>query len=160
MNSREAILINLQLADFACMRYLEDLTDAELLLRPHPGCNHTNWQIGHLILSEYGSLSTVFPGAMPALPAGFAERYSREKAVSDDPSDFLSKDELLGIYRAQRARTIELLHEQSDADLDRPSNIPYVPTVASVFSLHGSHWLMHSGQWVVVRRQLGRPALF
>jgi uncharacterized protein (DUF1330 family) len=32
----------------------------------------------------------------------------------------------------------------------------YAPTVAAAFSMLGSHWLMHAGQWVIVRRELGR----
>jgi len=26
--------------------------------------------------------------------------------------------------------------------------------------LHPQHWLMHAGQWAVVRRKLGKPPLF
>ena len=40
-----------------------------------------------------------------------------------------------------------------------PSPSP-TPTVASLFSLAGTHWVMHAGQWAIVRRQLGRPPLF
>jgi hypothetical protein len=29
-----------------------------------------------------------------------------------------------------------------------------------VFSMQGSHWMMHAGQWAVLRRKLGRPPLF
>ena len=29
-----------------------------------------------------------------------------------------------------------------------------------MFSLFGSHWLMHCGQWAVVRRELGRKPIF
>ena len=31
---------------------------------------------------------------------------------------------------------------------------------ATMLALAGTHWLMHAGQWAVVRRQLGRPPLF
>ena len=51
----------------------------------------------------------------------------------------------------------------SDDDLDAPSPEPvnsYAPTAGAAFAMLGSHWMMHSGQWVVVRRQLGRPPLF
>ncbi len=36
----------------------------------------------------------------------------------------------------------------------------YAPTIASLFSMIGSHWMMHAGQWVIVRRELGREPLF
>ena len=45
MDSREAIKLSIGTADFVAMGYLADLTDQDLMLRPHPGCNHINWQI-------------------------------------------------------------------------------------------------------------------
>jgi hypothetical protein len=28
-----------------------------------------------------------------------------------------------------------------------------------MLSMQGSHWMMHAGQWVIVRRNLGKPVL-
>jgi uncharacterized damage-inducible protein DinB len=97
---------------------------------------------------------------MPALPAGFAEKYSKETASSDNASQFCSKTELLKVAAEQRAATLAALANLADADLDKQTGIPYAPTVGSLFSLQGSHALMHAGQWAVVRRQLGHPPLF
>ena len=128
--------------------------------RPHPGCNHLNWQVGHLILAEHQLIEKVAPGKMPPLPDGFAARYAKESAGSDDASQFLTKDELLTAHRTQRQGTLAALAACSEADLDRPTGVDYAPTVGVMFSMQGSHWLMHAGQWAVARRQLGRPALF
>ena len=38
--------------DMISLPYLEDLSDKEMLHRACPGCNHINWQVGHLIVSE------------------------------------------------------------------------------------------------------------
>lgn len=163
MNSRDAIKVGLDMADFVGKGYLGDLTDAELLHRPAKGANHINWQLGHLIVSEHNIIESVAPGSMPALPAGFAEKYTKETASVDDQARFHTKDELLKVHDAQRAATLAALAKLTDADLDKesPENIrPYAPNWANAFSLQGSHWLMHAGQWAVVRRQLGRPPLF
>lgn len=160
MNSRDAIRLGIDMADFVVMGYLGDLTDADLMLRPHPGCNHINWQVGHLIVSEHNLINQVAPGAMPALPAGFAEKYTKETANSNDLAKFAGKDELLRVAKEQRAATLAALSQLSDADLDKPSGVDYAPTVGSMFSLQGSHWMMHAGQWVIVRRNLGKPPLF
>ena len=51
----------------------------------------------------------------------------------------------------------------SDDDLDKesPESMKqYAPTTGHVFELLGSHWMMHCGQWVIVRRQLGKAPLF
>ena len=108
-------------------------------------------------------IEAVAAGSMPALPEGFAERYTKETAASDDDSAFDSKEDLLHIHQQQRAGTLAALSKLSDEDLDKatPESMQcYAPTVGSVFSLQGSHWLMHAGQWAVVRRQLGKPPLF
>lgn len=143
-----------------CSAYLADLTDSDLMHRPCPGANHINWQLGHLIASEHWMLDKVRAGAMPALPDGFADRYARERAASDRPGDFDSKADLLTAYETQRTGTLQLLERMTEADFARPTGVDYAPTVQSLFLMQSVHWLMHAGQWAVVRRQLGRPPLF
>jgi hypothetical protein len=160
MNARQAIKLAVDMGDMVSLPYVEDLNDADLLRRPCPGCNHINWQIGHLIVSENQMVNQAVPGSMPALPAGFAEKYSKETATSDDASKFAKKDELLATHKQQRAASLAALEKLSDDKLDSSTGFDYAPTFGSLFSLLGSHWLMHAGQWVVVRRQLGRKPLF
>jgi hypothetical protein len=160
MDARTAIKLSIDTADMIAMMYLGDMTDAELMKRPCAGCNHTNWQVGHLIASENKFTNMVAPGAAPTLPAGFAERYSPEAATCDDPAKFCTKAELLEVYGVQRAATLAALASMSDTDLDKPTGVEYAPTVGAAISLQGSHWMMHVGQWAVVRRELGRKPLF
>jgi hypothetical protein len=159
MNALDAIKLSIDTGDMVSMMYLNDLTDQELMRRPCPGCNHTNWQIGHLIASEHHMGNIINPGSMPALPAGFEAKYSKETATIDDPAKFCTKAELLAVYKQQRDATLAALSKASEAEFDRATGVDYAPTVGSMFSLFGSHWLMHCGQWVVVRRQLGRKPL-
>src|SRR5205823_3653372 len=142
MNAREAIKLSIDGGNMVSLEYLKDLTDEELMHRPHPGCNHINWQMGHLIVSENNLINQVMPGAMPALPAGFAEKYTKDTAKSDDRKSFASKAELMAVYQKQRDATLAALAKQTDADLDKPTSMPWAPNVASVFSLQGGHWLM------------------
>ncbi|WP_010583846.1 DinB family protein [Schlesneria paludicola] len=160
MNARDALKLSIDMGKTICLGYLGDLTDAELMKRPCPGCNHINWQVGHLIASEYGMMMGLFPNSMPPLPDGFAEKYTKETAKSDNPADFDKKAELLALFEKTRAATLDLLSKVTDADLDKPTGVNYAPTTGSMFELQGSHWLMHAGQWAVVRRQCGRPPLF
>lgn len=163
MNAREAIKLSIDSAMFISLEYLADLSDEDMLQRPHPDCNHIKWQLGHLISSEHQMIRGVAPGSMPELPEGFAERYTKETASSDDPGAFDSKADLRQLLEEQRAATLEALAGQSDEALSKPAPEEmqgYAPTVADVFSLQGGHWMMHAGQWAVIRRQLGRPPLF
>jgi len=162
MTANDAIKNDLAMGETVSLMYLDDLTDAEMMKRACPGINHIKYQVGHLISSENAMVEGCLPGTMPPLPADFAGKYSKEKATEDNPAAFHSKDELLQIYRQQRAATLAALARQSESDLDRPAPEAfqsYAPTVGSVFALQGSHWLMHCGQWAVLRRQLGRPPL-
>jgi hypothetical protein len=163
MNAREAIRLNIDCANGICQGYLADLTDAELLVRPVPGANHIAWQLGHLLTSEREMVEEVCPGSMPALPAGFAEKYTKETAALDAPSAFHSKAVYMDLFERLRSATARALEKLTDADLDKPAPEKmrsYVKSVGDLFSLQGTHWVMHAGQWAVVRRKLGRKPLF
>lgn len=154
---------SLDMAAFCVNSYLQDLTDEDLLIRPVAGANHLAWQLGHLITAENNLINMVCPGSMPDLPDGFAERYAKENCTIDDPKAFDTKDEFVKLMNQQRAGTLAALNGISDEELDKPAPEPireYCPSVGATFAMQATHWLMHSGQWVVVRRQLGRPPLF
>lgn len=163
MNTREAIKLGLAWGDMVCNSYLQDLTDAELLVRPIPNTNHIAWQLGHLIRSERDMVEAIRPGNGPALPAGFVELHNNETATSDDPSKFLKKSEYQTAAVSVRQAALKTLDQVSDAELDLPAPAPwseYTKSIGDLFALMGAHWLMHAGQWAIVRRKLGRPPLF
>jgi hypothetical protein len=163
MNTREAIKLSYATPDQICRGYLGDLKDSDLLIRPVPGANHIAWQLGHLIQSEYEMTESLFPGSSPPLPAGFKQKHVKATAASDDAEAFCSKEEYLKFYDQVRAGTFKALDTVKDADWDKPAPEQirsFCPTIASVFLLHPQHWLMHAGQWAVVRRKLGKPPLF
>ncbi len=158
MNVQQLLVVSLETSDLICLGYLQDLSDDDLMLRPHVGCNHLNWQIGHLIQSEHEMMQRV--ASMPTLPDGFARRYTKETQGLDRRNDFCTKDELFQAQQEQRAGTLAALGQISETDLDRPTGVDYAPTVGALLALIPAHWLMHAGQWVIVRRELGRPLLF
>ncbi len=62
-----------------------------------------------------------------------------------------------------KAAVLAAVDATPEADLDKPapeSMRDYAPTVASVLTLLRTHRLMHAGQFVPIRRKLGKPALF
>lgn len=160
MNTKDALKLSIDMGRMVSIGYIDDLSDAELMRRPHPQCNHIKWQLGHLIAGEHQMIEAIAPGSMPPLPAGFAEKYTKDTSASDDPAAFDSKADLLQQFEAQRAGTLAALEKTDAADFDRQTGINYAPTVGAMYELQGSHWLMHAGQWAVVRRMLGRPPLF
>jgi hypothetical protein len=164
MNAKDAILSVYNSSATILEKYLGDLSDADLLVRPGPGQNHIAWQLGHLIVSERYMLESIKPGSSPELPAGFAEAHGRDEAstASDDPARFATKAAYLDLMKAQREASKTVLDVLSESDLDAPSSEPLrnrFPTVGSVMLLIGTHGIMHSGQFVTVRRKLNKPVV-
>lgn len=163
MSIARHIQTGLQLPTFIVDGYLEDLAQEDLFVRPAPGANHIAWQLGHLITSEHQMINMVCPDAMPPLPEGFAEAYTKETAGLDDPEAFHSKEEYLRVRDEQRKAMLAALEKLSDEELESPTPEKlqrFATTVGTLFSGLGIHWTMHAGQWAVIRRQLGRPPLF
>jgi len=163
MDTKTAIKSAIDTANMISTAYLDDLTDEEMMHRPSPGCNHIKWQVGHLIVSENNMIDQCLPGSMPPLPDGFAKRYTKETSDSDNPDDFDNKATLMLLYEQQRASTLTALESIDVDDLSREGPEPirsYCPTVGAAFLMQDAHWLMHAGQWAVIRRQLGRDPLF
>jgi uncharacterized damage-inducible protein DinB len=144
--------------------YLSDLSDADLLVRPVPKANHIAWQLGHLISAEHHLLVGQLPGVTyPELPAGFDQRYSKETAADDSPKNFATKAEYLSLLTNFRNATVAAVSKLSDADLDKPvtgNMAKHAPTLTELLLLTANHTTMHSGQFTVVRRKLGKPILF
>jgi hypothetical protein len=163
MNFHDAIRSALSGADFLSHRYLDDLTDAEIMIRPVPDANHLAWQLGHLIASERHLVEAGVPGSMPELPAGFAEKHKKETATSDNPADFLTKEEYFALAKTIRAATLQALDRLSPSDLDKPVEgrlPPFVKRVGDCFTIIPNHWALHAGQWVILRRKLNRERMF
>ena len=163
MNPNEAIKSSIDIADMISKSYLEDLTDEEMMHRPADQCNHIKWQLGHLIGSDFQMVNGCCEGVLPALPDGFVDKYTKETASSDAADAFHSKAELMDLFQQQRSAVFAALEKLTPEDLDQPTPEAmqsYAPTVGSAFAMLGIHWTMHSGQWAVIRRQLGRAPLF
>jgi hypothetical protein len=143
---------------------LSDFSDAELLVRPVPGANHVAWQLGHLILQERRSIGSQHLGVnYPHVPIGFDKQHSDITAGMDPPVGFLSKAKYLDLYARTHAATIATLDSLSDSDLDRPvkgKKYSDVPSLGDLFLRISGNQGLHQGQFMVVRRKLGKPVLF
>jgi uncharacterized damage-inducible protein DinB len=142
---------------------LSDLSDADLLVRPVPSANHIAWQLGHLINSEVMLLQ--LGTGMPTfrLPDDFAARHGKETAAKDSATDFLTKAEYIDLFKKVRSATLSALEAMPETTLDNatPESFKsYAPTVGALLMLIANHPLMHSGQFSVVRRKLGKTVLF
>ena len=161
MDAKDVIRQSFELAKVTTDMLLADLSDADLLVRPVDGANHIAWQLGHLIQSEADLINEVQADAAAALPDGFAEQHSPDKAGSD--TGFLTKQQYLDLWSQQRSATLDVLEKIPVADLDKPapeSLQQIAPTLGAVIHLIGSHEVLHAGQYSAIRRKLGKPHAF
>jgi hypothetical protein len=162
MSPKDALRLSIDMSDYIVNAYIGDLSDADLFIRPVPGMNHIAWQLGHLISAERSFAEMVKPGSCPELPAGFSEAYTKETTTVDDASKFHTLAQYQDLWKAQRAATRAVLDSVDEADLDKTDDRKYpewAPTVAALLAMSGTHALMHCGQWVAVRRQVGKPVV-
>jgi hypothetical protein len=163
MKATQVLETTLSSTQYLTTQYLSDLSDADLLVRPVPGANHIAWQLGHVIASEVSLVRGQLPtAAYPELPAGFAEQHKQEMATQESPKGFLNKQQYLDLFNRVREATKAAVAKLSDADLDRPSTgnmASFAPTLGAFLLLVANHTMMHSGQFSVVRRKLGKPVL-
>lgn len=148
MKAQDVLKASLKTTQMIFHSYVNDLTDAELLERPGPGCNHLAWQLGHLISSNSSILNTIAPGAAPTLPAGFDDQHSKAMATSQDDSGFLTKEQYLELFRKLDEATLATFDRLTEDDLDKPSPENWrgkFPTLGSLAVLLASHTMMHVG---------------
>ena len=162
MNAKDAIKSAIGFSSMVLKSYISDLDDGDLMRRPGDGCNHLAWQLGHLISSEVQLLESVAPGQGIELPEGFAEAHSKEACSNDDAAAFRDKATYVDLFDKVRAATVAALENYPEPDFDNPSPERFqkvCPTMGDMFTLIATHPMMHAGQFVIVRRQLGKPIL-
>ena len=141
--------------------FVEDLTDADLLVRSVPTANHIAWQLGHTIAStrrlilaagRRARIARGFRGGLYQGNVGLGRsgQVRHEGPVSGpdgaDESGVAGGGQRhaggrVGPARAERMRQ-------------------RMPTVGVVLLMLGAHWTVHAGQFVPIRRKLGKPPLF
>jgi uncharacterized damage-inducible protein DinB len=161
MKANDAFLATLNMTDHCMLTYLKDINEHELFIRPAKGCNHLAWQLGHLIQSEQAILNQIRPNSGIELPAGFKEMHSKENVSIDDPGKFCTREVYVDLYKKSRKNAKTVLSQMTDEEFDKPSPQGWdkFPTIGAMMNLIVSHPMMHVGQFVVVRRQLGKPVV-
>jgi hypothetical protein len=99
----------------------------------------------------------------PELPPAFTAAYTKETSSSDDPAKFATKADYQRRLADMKAAMLAAIDATPENSLDQPgpeSMREYAPTVCAALGILGSHWIMHSGQFVPIRRKLGKPPLF
>ncbi|MEL6106530.1 MAG: DinB family protein [Planctomycetota bacterium] len=139
-------------------RNLADIFDAEMHLVPKGTRGHFAWHLGHCITMEHLQCEAIHPGFMPELPAGLAGAHvTGENTAGTDPS--FEKADYVAELGRQREATLKLLNAIGEDQLraDPPSGVMGSPSnIGAALGFIGVHWLVHVGQWVVMRELMGK----
>ncbi len=155
--AKDVIRNTIEMANYVMDGYLGDLPEPAFLEVPVAGMNPVAWQVGHLISVERKWIEGIKPGSCPALPDGFDAAHTKETAVPNTFKPVATKDQYLAAWGAQRAATLAFLDALPEDQLDAPSGVDFAPTIAVMLNMTGVHPLMHTGQFVAVRRKMGMP---
>lgn len=162
MNAKDVMRQVAETSHMLAQAYVADLEEPDLVVRSVPGTNHIAWQLGHMIVGT-GKMLGELGRPAPKLPAGFAEAHGKDTAGSDDRARFPKKAEYLALLEQTKAAILAAVDATPEADFDKPgpeSMREYAPTVGAALVILGQHWMMHTGQFVPIRRKLGKPPLF
>src|SRR5262245_18395004 len=98
MNGKDAIKTARTSTQDLLARYLSDLSDADLLVRPVPGANYIALQVGHVIASDVHLIREQLPSAAyPELPGAFGEKH-RIGNAGESTEGFAGKSHYLALF--------------------------------------------------------------
>ncbi len=157
--AKDVIRLTIGAADQIMECYLKDLSDDDLLVVPVEGMNPIAWQLGHILHADRYFTETIKPGSSPPMPEGWEAAHSKETAAPNPFKKVATKDDYLKALKAQRAATLAVIDALPDDQLETPTGIPYAPTFAAMLNMLGAHALGHIGQFVAVRRKLGKAVV-
>lgn len=142
---------------------IADMADAPLTAPTPNGGNHPLWIAGHLAYAE-GNLIHQYVAGKENPVADWEEMFNAGTDPSDDASKYPPMEEVLEKFQAVRSGTMEILANTTDADLDKPSQVPeemkeFFGTNAQCWAAALIHIGFHGGQAADARRAAGRPPL-
>jgi uncharacterized damage-inducible protein DinB len=162
MNYIDAVKDNMALGEMIWGMLTDDLSDADLFVRPVPGANHLAWLLGHVIVAEWRFMKSMGL-TPPALPEGFEDVHTAAGAGSDGGPGFLTLSGYRDLMKSMRATLLKAVDAMTEADLQKPTEgriAMIAPTVGKLLILNGNHNAFHTGQLSVIRRKLGKPVKF
>lgn len=146
--------------------FLADIGPDEWFWQPAPELNPLGWHVGHLAFAEYflclKRVRDRIESDTRLIPTAFLKRYKFGSKPSGDPEQNATPDELLTTLRGVHELALEELADRTDAELDTPTHPPhpFFTTKLGAIEWCSQHELIHCGQIMLLRRLLGKPAVW
>jgi len=163
MQTKEAILFALTLADRTVLSVIDEMSDAPTTFPTSNGGCHPLWVLGHLALVE-GSLPAVLFGE-PNPVAEWQPLFGKESQPVSDRAAYPPFAEVRAKYVRLRESNLKLLQSLSEADLDKATKAPpkglerEFDTYGRSFLTLALHQMLHRANVTDARRAAGRTVL-
>ena len=147
-----------ELSFAAISRNLDNVNEAESLVKPPAGGNSFNWVLGHIVVARGGVLTLV--GETPVCPEAQAAPYRR--GISPSESDpLLDLATLRGYLADSQQRLLPALAMMSEEKLARPvpepmNRPPLTGSIGDALIRLQYHEGYHNGQLGLLRRIAGK----
>lgn len=142
------------------------ITPDEWFWQPGEGLNHLAWHVGHVAFAQYflclKRVRDRIESDLELIPTSFLKRYKFGSKPSPDPAKNATIDDLLATFRGVHELALRELAERTDAELDTPTHPPhpFFDTKLGAIEWCSQHELIHCGQIMLLRRLLGKPAVW
>lgn len=164
MNGIEVIRTALDQSQQWLMALVADVQEDPLTFPTPKGGNHPLWVMGHIAHSEASLFSEFVLGEANPL-AKWDDLFGMGSEPVADASKYPALSEITAEFEKVRARTLEWLSSNSDADLSKPSRAPeeykdMFGTVGQCVVSAALHATFHAGQIADARRAMGKKPVF
>jgi len=164
MKTTEFVKMGLEVSKQLTLGLIDDMKDAPLTFPTSKGGNHPLWVLGHLAFSECGIVNGMMLGEENPLEE-WKDLFGGGSEPVADASKYPPLEEIAAKFEEVRAKTLSILAEMSDEDLDQkskgcpPEREAFFGTYGQCFLVLSFHSMMHRGQVADARRMLDRKPL-
>ncbi len=144
---------------------ISDADDSDWFRQPFPDANHIAWQVGHIIVAEYGLTLEALRGRRREdsewFPKPYRRLFGRTSKPESDAEAYPSPAELKQVLGRVHEHVVAELRTVEDGLLDEPPewNHPLCPTKLEALHFCARHEMVHAGQIGMLRRMLGKEWL-
>jgi hypothetical protein len=141
---------------------LADINDSAMCQQPL-GLNHPAWLMMHV--STTADYASNLLGGQGVCPTDWNDRADTKKPLTQNRSDYPSKEDLLKTFEAALLNALKLYQGATEEELSTPQKLGFfeeaLPTVGEMATfMLVAHTNLHLGQLSAWRRAIGKGPLF
>src|SRR5258706_1739701 len=161
MRAQEVLVFSLKTMRGMIENMCKELTPQEMLHRTCMEANCAARILGHLTAVDHRFLTALGESDVPSLPEGFAQRFAT-KGDAPKAKEFGDVSSLLPMFLQMRDRLIAATERSSGEKLAEAVDLgsPRIKKKGEMLAVAGVHLGLHAGDFLTIRRSLGKPALF